>query len=67
MLTCGLALMPPTTGGLLPLDVLWLLWEGPVSNLSPHFHGLYGLPQEGGRPVSENHILLELYVFSAKF
>lgn len=67
MLTCGPAFMPLATCWLLPLDVLWLLLEGPVSNLSPHFHGLHGLPQEGGRPISENHILLELYIFSAKF
>lgn len=62
------ALGHPTACCLLALDVLWLLWEGPVSSLSPHFHGLLVLPQEGRRPILENHHYLELQkLFSTEF
>lgn len=56
------ALKCPATCRLLPLDVLWLLCEGPVSSFSPHLQGLHGL--FGKEQVSENHTLLD---FSAKF
>lgn len=52
MLTCGPALIHAAACRLLPSDVVWLLREGPVSNLSPHFHGPHGLPQEGGKAHS---------------
>lgn len=50
-----------------PFDGPWLPWGGPVGKLSSQLCGLHGLPQEGGRPVSENHMLLELWHFGTNY